>query len=222
MSLAVTICLSALTTAQLLLFMKLRGKERTACSRDRDGRYHPKENRQRRFLYYCFRLWYEAGSGGSYIKPRSRLPCLLFAVICVIARSMWMKSTSCLYYGCPFGECRTMMRAVHQAKWLKSLIFFSMLWSWKTSSVLYLCTNVSTLAIPPFADFSLLNSSSSFFFFYLALNPFSIPSACWQTLSSGRPCFLPVFLGRLKGGKRWKVGLVLGAVSASVNTTSAL
>lgn len=28
--------------------------------------------------------------------------------------------------------------------------------------------------------------------------------------------------GRLEGGERWKVGLVLGAVSASVNTTSAL
>lgn len=87
-----------------------------ASSWDTDGHNHPKENRQRCFPHYRFRLWYEPEreSGGFYIKPRSLLPLLIFAVICVIARSVWMKSTSCLYYHCPFGKSRTMMRAVHQ------------------------------------------------------------------------------------------------------------
>lgn len=103
------------TQPPLFVEQSLREKERTAASsRDGDGHNHPKENRQRCFPYYHFRLWYEPESGGSYIKPRSLLPCLIFAVICVIARSMWMKSTSCLYYVCPFRKSRTMMRAVHQ------------------------------------------------------------------------------------------------------------
>lgn len=61
----------------------------------------------------------------------------------------------------------------------------------------YLRRNVSTLDVPSFRCF--FPPSPVF------LNLLSIPSARWQTLSSGRPCFLPVFPGfRGEGWRRVK------------------
>lgn len=116
MTLVINMCLSALMTAQPPFFFFFHGtkseweKEMMGASGgDKDGHNHPKENRQHWSLHYRFRLWYEPEreSGGFYIKPRPLLPHLTFAVICVIARSVWMKSSSCLYYRCPFGRAQT-------------------------------------------------------------------------------------------------------------------
>ena len=50
---------------------------------------------------------------------------------------------------------------------------FSMLLNWKMSYFLYLCTNVSTLPVRPFAAFPLLSPPPP-----PVLNSLSIPSAC--------------------------------------------
>lgn len=169
-------------------------------------------------------------SGGHYIKPRSVLPGLISAVICVMARSMWMKSSGRLYYDRPSVKSRTKMRAVDRTlprncQLVDEPDSFSMLLNWKMSSF-HFCTPAR------------MSAHSRFFliprFFFPSPVILSPPhrsepifnSLCvltdtliWTTLLSS--C-VSRFRGRLEGGERWEVGLVLGAVSGSVNTTSAL
>ena len=170
-----------------------------------DRQNHPKENRQCCSPHYGFRCWYEpeTQSGGHYIKPRSVHPGLISAVICVMARSMWMKSSGRLYYNRPSVKSRTKMRAVDRTLpgncvrptgWRAWFVQHAFKLENVLLSFLHPGTNVSTLAVLPSPWFF---SPPQFFFFPLPIapNPFSIPSARWQTLSSGRPCFLPVFPG---------------------------
>lgn len=171
-------------------------------------------------------------SGGHYIKPRSVLPGLISAVICVMARSMWMKSSGRLYYDRPSVKSRTKMRAVDRTLprncvgptgWRAWFVQHAFKLENVLLSFLHPGTNVSTLAVLPYPHF--------FFPSPVILSPPhrsepNFNSLCvltdtliWTTLLSS--C-VSRFRGRLEGGERWEVGLVLGAVSGSVNTTSAL
>lgn len=123
---------------------------------------------------------------------------------------MWMKSTGCLYYDCPSVKSRTKMRAVHRTLPGNCLSCRPTGWrvwfiqhAFKLENVilsisLHKCQHPRCLSFcwffPPY-----------FYFSSHALNPLSIPSARWQTLSSGRPCFLPVFPGLGEVGGGWKV-----------------
>lgn len=171
-------------------------------------------------------------SGGHYIKPRSVLPGLISAVICVMARSMWMKSSGRLYYDRPSVKSRTKMRAVDRTLprncvgptgWRAWFVQHAFKLENVLLSFLHPGTNVSTLAVLPYPRF--------FFPSPVILSPPhrsepNFNSLCvltdtliWTTLLSS--C-VSRFRGRLEGGERWEVGLVLGPVSGSVNTTSAL
>ena len=250
MSLAINICLPALKFIWqpsllfflfIYLFIFFEQSQRGKREKERRGGWQwshrqtePPKRKQCCSPHYGFRFWYEPEmqSGGHYIKPRSVLPGLISAVICVMARSMWMKSSGRLYYDRPSVKSRTKMRAVDRTLprncvrptgWRALIVQHAFKLENVLLSFLHPGTNVSTLAVLPLPFFFSL--PSYFFPLPIAPNPFSIPSARWQTLSSGWPCFLPVFpgwRGRLEGGERWEVSLVLGAVSGSVNTTSAL
>lgn len=245
-SLAISICLPALKfiwQPSLFFFFFYSNKVKGGKERKRgegagngvtDRQNHPKENRQCCSPHYGFRFWYEPEmqSGGHYIKPRSVLPGLISAVICVMARSMWMKSSGRLYYDRPSVKSRTKMRAVDRTLprncvrptgWRAWFVQHAFKLENVLLSFLHPGTNVSTLAVLPYPHF--------FFPSPVILSPPhrsepNFNSLCvltdtliWTTLLSS--C-VSRFRGRLEGGERWEVGLVLGAVSGSVNTTSAL
>lgn len=138
-----------------------------------DRQNHPKENRQCCSPHYGFRFWYEPEmqSGGHYIKPRSVLPGLISAVICVMARSMWMKSSGRLYYDRPSVKSRTKMRAVDRTLprncvgptgWRAWFVQHAFKLENVLLSFLHPGTNVSTLAVLPYPPFFFSLPSYSF------------------------------------------------------------